>query len=339
MASKVSREAIDMLRAILGEGPSEAELIRCLYMARSDVALAINHYMDSANTSYGRVPPPRRTSGPPPADPVKTSPSQSAAPSTAFPLQEENGGADAQGKRDSCPGNPGRDTEDDYIGSEGLGNTAVQKSEEELEPQSLELPTVGQSDGLALQQSGRSPEAAHESKFGEPLEVRNPVVEISQHRPRLPTRVAQDLGGDVRTPIDVAADSDLPAPFLKRAKKQRQGTSEDWWLLRETQVVGFSTTKGQKLRTDEDVSFSFPKQGGGKGEKKKLPFRGGKPTGQNLEIVRFSTTRAGEVGRLPGDFAKCLIPLVAEKKVKLEGVCIRAPETLTMMCNVDLAVR
>lgn len=346
MASKVSREAIGMMRAILGEGPSEAELIRCLYMARSDIALAINHYMDSASTSYSRVPPPRRTSGPPPADEARAEPPRMIEQDERAP--ERQTGGNAEGQAEVYLETPGRGLVDGDMerekwgGGEGEGPGSRPHSSHHPEAEGGPQRLSNDSDPSACDAAPNRavPAAPAGEPFREPAEVRPPVVNITQHRPRLPSK-PEHPGGSVQKPIDVGPDSELPAPFLARAKKQnlRRGGAGEWWLLRETQVVGYSTTKGRKLGPGDEVTFAFPKQAGSKAEKKKLPFRGGKPVGQSMEIVRFSTSKAGEVGRLPGDLAKCLIPLVGDGKVKVEGQCIAAPDALTMMCNVDLSIR
>lgn len=46
-----------------------------------------------------------------------------------------------------------------------------------------------------------------------------------------------------------------------------------------------------------------------------------------------------QIGRLPGDWAKCLIPLTSGGKVKVEGKCRAAPEVLTTMDTVVLTLK
>ncbi|KAJ0938881.1 putative HIRAN domain-containing protein [Helianthus annuus] len=55
-------------------------------------------------------------------------------------------------------------------------------------------------------------------------------------------------------------------------------------------------------------------------------------------IVRFSTKRSGEIGRLPMEWSKCLIPLVNSKKVKVLGRCVAAPASLSMMQEIMLYI-
>lgn len=46
-----------------------------------------------------------------------------------------------------------------------------------------------------------------------------------------------------------------------------------------------------------------------------------------------------QIGRLPMEWAKCVVPLVNSGKVKLNGRCIAAPPVLSMMQDIMLYVR
>lgn len=124
---------------------------------------------------------------------------------------------------------------------------------------------------------------------------------------------------------------------------------EGWWLLGSADVMGFSTCRGRKLEVGESVMFSFPRKGNnnggvnGKGGFKAWGRgRGGGGAGGAAaaasEIVRFSTKQAGEIGRIPTEWARCLIPLVNSEKVKIDGHCKAAPEKLGLMDNILLFV-
>ncbi|MBA0768500.1 hypothetical protein Gotri_017296 [Gossypium trilobum] len=98
----------------------------------------------------------------------------------------------------------------------------------------------------------------------------------------------------------------------------------DWYLVGRTIVNAVSTTKGKnKLLDNEIVYFTFPS-----------PVASYKLQ----SIVRFSTKRCGEIGRLPMDWAKWVNPLVYSNKVKVLGRCIAAPTTLSIMQEVMLFV-
>lgn len=119
-----------------------------------------------------------------------------------------------------------------------------------------------------------------------------------------------------------------------------------WRLLGETQVRGMSTSRGQKLVPGEKVGLIYPKQvyssgKGAEGGKKPWGSKGRPPGGAKggSDIVRFSTQKAGEIGRLPVEWAKPLALLAQSAKVHVEAVCLQAPANLQVLDNVDLSLR
>ncbi|KAG0483180.1 hypothetical protein HPP92_011264 [Vanilla planifolia] len=64
----------------------------------------------------------------------------------------------------------------------------------------------------------------------------------------------------------------------------------------------------------------------------------GRPVASCSEIVRFSTEEQGEIGRIPNEWARCLSPLVKEKKISIEGFCKSAPDVLGIMDTILLSV-
>ncbi|PWA70104.1 DNA/RNA helicase protein [Artemisia annua] len=111
---------------------------------------------------------------------------------------------------------------------------------------------------------------------------------------------------------------------------------EDWLLVGRTAITGLSTTKGRKLEDNEIVHFAFPNNGEGKS--KSGYWVNSRAANAASGIVRFSTKRSGEIGRLPMEWSKCLIPLVNSKKVKVLGRCVAAPVNLTMMQEIMLYI-
>ncbi|XP_062108134.1 DNA repair protein RAD5B isoform X2 [Humulus lupulus] len=97
----------------------------------------------------------------------------------------------------------------------------------------------------------------------------------------------------------------------------------DWFLVGRTMVTALSTTKGRKLVDNEIVHFAFPSTDW-------------KSNGR--WIVRFSTKRYGEIGRLPMEWGKCVVPLVNSGKVKFFGRCVAAPSNLSIMQDIILYV-
>nr|XP_017219977.1 PREDICTED: putative SWI/SNF-related matrix-associated actin-dependent regulator of chromatin subfamily A member 3-like 3 isoform X2 [Daucus carota subsp. sativus] len=109
---------------------------------------------------------------------------------------------------------------------------------------------------------------------------------------------------------------------------------EDWLLVGRTAITGLSTTRGRKLENNEVVHLAFP--GSDMKSKCSSPFIRSKTVAALSGIVRFSTTRYGEIGRLPMEWGKCLIPLVNSSKVKVLCRCIAVPTNLQLMQEILL---
>ncbi|KAL6989855.1 DNA repair protein rad5b [Sarracenia purpurea var. burkii] len=110
----------------------------------------------------------------------------------------------------------------------------------------------------------------------------------------------------------------------------------DWLLVGRTAITGLSTTKGRKLENNEIVHFAFPSAD--LMSRYNSHWGSAKAAFATSSIVRFSTKRSGEIGRLPMEWAKCLIPLVNSSKVKVLGRCIAAPLNLHLMQEIMLYV-
>ncbi|KAM0002930.1 putative DNA helicase chromatin remodeling SNF2 family [Helianthus debilis subsp. tardiflorus] len=109
----------------------------------------------------------------------------------------------------------------------------------------------------------------------------------------------------------------------------------DWLLVGRTAITGLSTTKGRKLEDNEIVHFAFPN---GDVKVKSGYWANSRGGSAACGIVRFSTKRSGEIGRLPMEWSKCLIPLVNSKKVKVLGRCVAAPASLSMMQEIMIYI-
>ncbi|XVF46843.1 hypothetical protein PTKIN_Ptkin03bG0060200 [Pterospermum kingtungense] len=115
----------------------------------------------------------------------------------------------------------------------------------------------------------------------------------------------------------------------------------DWWLVGSCEVSGLSTSKGRKLKTGEEVDLTFPLKSSGSSPSGPVGkgFGRGRPVAAACsEIVRFSTKNSGEIGRIPNEWARCLLPLVRDKKVRVEGRCKSAPDVLGIMDTVVLSL-
>ncbi|GJT88341.1 helicase [Tanacetum coccineum] len=134
---------------------------------------------------------------------------------------------------------------------------------------------------------------------------------------------------------------------------------DEWWFVGCCDVVGLSTCKqggteleyiwSGRIRCGERVDFTFPLERGKVG----VGGCGSGGRGRGVvvcsEIVRFSTLASGEchfacsqlgrcrfstvvsgeIGRISNEWARCLLPLVRDKKVQVEGVCKSTPNGST----------
>ncbi|KAF7152649.1 hypothetical protein RHSIM_Rhsim01G0209100 [Rhododendron simsii] len=112
----------------------------------------------------------------------------------------------------------------------------------------------------------------------------------------------------------------------------------EWWLVGCGEVSGLSTCKGRRLKPGDEVGFNFPlKSAPAAPSPGKFGGRG-RQVAACSEIVRFSTKDCGEIGRIPNEWARCLLPLVRDNKVRIEGCCKSAPIVLSIMDSIVLSV-
>ncbi|CAO2045986.1 unnamed protein product [Urochloa humidicola] len=123
-----------------------------------------------------------------------------------------------------------------------------------------------------------------------------------------------------------------PAP----ATTNGAGAGEHWWLVGSAEMAGLSTCKGRRIAPGDGVTFSFPNTAAAAAGKSR-PGRSSLASCSS-EIMRFSTASNGEVGRIPNEWARCLLPLLKENKIKVQGICKSAPEALSIMDTVLLSV-
>ncbi|CAN0900454.1 DNA repair protein RAD5A [Linum grandiflorum] len=113
---------------------------------------------------------------------------------------------------------------------------------------------------------------------------------------------------------------------------------DEWWYLGDGVVAGLSTSKGRKVKAGDEVTFAFPVNRKSKSSAAKGFGKGRSVAAACSEIVRFSTVNGGEIGRIPNEWGRCLLPLVRDKKVMIEGHCKSAPEILGIMDTIELSV-
>ncbi|KAF8693229.1 hypothetical protein HU200_038610 [Digitaria exilis] len=109
----------------------------------------------------------------------------------------------------------------------------------------------------------------------------------------------------------------------------------EWCFFKKSYATGLSTCRGRKLLDGgEVVHFAFPSydriHGG-----LRVSYR---QAAALAEIVRFSTNRSGELGKLSPVWAKCLAPLVNSFTIMVQGKIVFPMMELRLMQEVLLYV-
>ncbi|KAE9617606.1 hypothetical protein Lal_00034592 [Lupinus albus] len=183
---------------------------------------------------------------------------------------------------------------------------------EEKKPVFVETPSFSEDSLKSTAAQGVGANAVESKKCGdeeaEILKV-NPFAGLNLKR-RSKAKVAEEKKEKVEVKILNVEDGEFP--------------SEPGWLLIGRKVeLALATAKGvRKLVDNEIVHFNFT-----------LPYKS-----KSQWIVRISTKRSGEVGRLPMEWANTVVPLVQSGKVKVRARCISAPYSLQMMQEIMLLV-
>ncbi|KAK1299928.1 hypothetical protein QJS10_CPB13g01709 [Acorus calamus] len=188
----------------------------------------------------------------------------------------------------------------------------------------------------ALHMANNDPTAAINIIFDTPSFSSPAVDRTAPRKTSAPPPVTNSASHANKTPTPKSierSDSNL-----RHRPSEGEPSSADWWLIESAQVAGLSTCKGRRIKAGDAVSFTFPRS--------VSPPKSGKFLGRGRsmaaascpEIVRFSTIDFGEIGRIPNEWARCLSPLVKERKVRVEGCCVSAPDVLGIMDTVLLSI-
>ncbi|XP_057457141.1 DNA repair protein RAD5A isoform X2 [Lotus japonicus] len=165
----------------------------------------------------------------------------------------------------------------------------------------------------------------------------NIIFDTQTHTPKSkPTRSTatkpRRVSPPKSTPNAVAAITDIDGG----ASSSCPVGPDDWWFVGCGEVAGLSTCKGRTVKSGDAVVFRFPNKKPSASPSTAKGF--GRAAATCTEIVRFSTEPAGEIGRIPNEWARCLLPLVRDNKVKVEGLCKFAPDVLGIMDTIALSV-
>ncbi|KAF7145413.1 hypothetical protein RHSIM_Rhsim04G0188100 [Rhododendron simsii] len=235
-------------------------------------------------------------------------------------------------------------------------NTKVMADDEYLKAQMKKEPKEGESDRgsegcvkkeeVIVGTEKKEPVVKVEPDLG--FETKAPMKEAMEDRqsPKRFRNTLEEFDEYCRLEMEAKRGLQKPAQVKKEMGEDRKQLSTiviedgdfpedpDWLLVGRNMVTGLSTTRGRKLENNEIVHLAFPSlDARNRSGSKWLSARSAAS-----EIVRFSTKRSGEIGRLPMEWAKCLIPLVNSTKVKVLARCIAAPANLQLMQEIMLYV-
>ncbi|KAI5069906.1 hypothetical protein GOP47_0014249 [Adiantum capillus-veneris] len=315
MGQKFIDENVELMRGVLGSGPSEMDLVRALHLAKNDVTLAFNVLFDTLGYKGAEINVKRTTAGSgarlSTASKQESEPCSLLAPSDTQLICKSDTPSEQplfelQYAASDCPSGVKEEGVQDTCNldlSLKLGSISDIK-----DAACLALPSGGVLGGTS---------AAPDSPLKLQLGSSKAAIESLLHQ---------------HVEVDDFEEYDLYGYDAECGRIK-------WLLLGDAEVLGYSTCKGSKLKAGDLVSFTFPKKVDYHRGTSSLWGRGRGAVAAAQQIVRFNTPNSGDIGRLPGDWAKCLIPLMSGGRVKVEGRCRAAPEVLTTMDTVMLSIR
>nr|GLL44138.1 putative SWI/SNF-related matrix-associated actin-dependent regulator of chromatin subfamily A member 3-like 3 isoform X2 [Ipomoea trifida] len=322
-----SEKEINLIRSVVGSRVSEPDILKALSCCNNNAAAAINYILDN----------------PLPPDVKKTVTSTGAR--ISGPVKQEIGEEELKG---SDYPEKGAKKEPGWYGEyyKWLDGQDTEKVKKEGELKVKAEPYVGDdSKAIVIAEPIMESDIKPRVK-AEPI-LESDIKPIVKAEPISSIVVKEEKGGEVLSVQPLSArpvSGEYAEIFLsclpgRKAEKKVDMTlstvviedgdfpeEADWMLVGRNVVTGLSTTKGRKIENNEIVHFAFPKA---------VSSRYSKVTSS---IVRFSTKRFGEIGRLPMEWGNCLIPLVNSKKVKVLGRCVAAPANLQLMQEIMLYV-
>ncbi|RAL38812.1 hypothetical protein DM860_013493 [Cuscuta australis] len=298
--SELEKKEVQMIQSIVGSEVSESDVQKALSCCNHNADAAVNYILDNHL----------------PSDVRKTVTVTGARISGPIKVENREELKDSEFPEKGVIKIPS-------VGSDDFRTKLNEQKVEKNEEEKLNFSEV-EVDSKAIVVAGPAPsfesrvvakEESQEVIYVEPISVRaplNPKKDMERIRNRPPFGKAEKKVEMALSAI-LIEDGDFP-------------DEADWLLVGRNIVTGLSTTKGRKLENNEIVHFAFP-------GRDSVRYSKGASS-----IVRFSTKRFGEIGRLPMEWAKCLIPLVNSTKVKVRGRCVAAPTNLQLMQEIMLYV-
>ncbi|KAM3398977.1 DNA repair protein RAD5A [Capsicum galapagoense] len=321
-AKKITDELVSMVRTIVGDEYREMDIIRSLHMAKNDPTAAINIIFDTPSFKKIEI---RNT---------RLNSDGGNASSNSGKIQESeisrvcsNEGLDSKSRIES------------EFGGNGLVGNGIQcDSESELEGKRGEGDMGSECWGSRVVGKRGGDEFGGSGVVGE--RAGGDIGTECGGNGVVGNRIQRDMGSECGSKGDgVNMGRECGSNGLV-GKRVGGDIGSEWWYVGCGEVAGMSTCKGRILKPGDEVEFTFPvekmlsspstgKFGGGRGRQ----------AAACSEIVRFSTKACGEIGRIPNEWARCILPLVRDKKIRIEGFCKSAPNILGIMDSVLLSVR
>ncbi|KAJ1270251.1 hypothetical protein BS78_06G039700 [Paspalum vaginatum] len=334
-------DEIATIRAVLGAGLSEGRVVTALVRCGGNTERALNALLDNSGGA-AEAGPNKGPGGGGVPKPVKAEPAVGGAPGAvkveAQALDDEDVRSEAsvgssptdapkkQGRCDAGGRNAPRKGAPVPAANVGGGISLVprpKKRPREETVETIDLTTTHPMPYLNPRPIRALPPAT--AGTDNPTAV---DVEMYEQRPRPPSRPRK-----ANAPAPVTDMRMVVAP--PDAEFGDFPEERDWLLVGKSYVPGLSTNRGRRrMDAGEIVHFAFPSlersYGGVKVSARKAAAL--------AEIVRFSTKRAGEIGKLSPEWTQCLVPLVNSSKVKIQGKLVFPTMELRLMQEILIYV-
>ncbi|CAD6264139.1 unnamed protein product [Miscanthus lutarioriparius] len=357
-------DEIAAVRAVLGGGLSEARVIAALSRCGGNAERAINALLDDAGDAAEVGSAPKRIKAeldvggvPVPAPAAVKVKAESIDGEVVSPVavkvKAESVDGEVVGSQESDGSSAAKATA--KVKSEPTNSSAKKPDRSVPDAPRVGAPVVAASGGAGISLVPRQKKRPREEVETINLTTTHPVPYLN---PR-PIRALPPVGGDGEVydpkpiqmvpPLEVQMHdrrSALPAPspvdvemYEQRSRprplRAASPAPRDWMLVGKSYVPGLSTNRGRRrLDAGEIVHFAFPSYD-------KI-YGGLKMTARKAaalaQIVRFSTKRAGEIGKLSPEWTQCLVPLVNSSKVKIQGKLVFPTMELRLMQEILLYV-
>eukprot|EP00898_Chlorokybus_atmophyticus_P001067 jgi/Chlat1/1961/Chrsp158S02270 len=302
------RWQVEAMRAIVGEGPSDMDLVRFLHMAKNDIQAAVNLFYDAPThiaTSPPAPPPPPSSSHAQAASPtarMQTSPHQVAEEvmhEHRITIADEATAFDVDARIER--------SDEACVLREDAASRAIDLAGEDSDIELVEVvagpnrrSAAAQQQSLPLQRSAKRIKRGHELTNGE-----------HKHG-----RAAEHPGW-------LLGEARITAYATSKGKLLQYGDEVEFRFAHKAKQCG-NEAQAQPANFWKKLGRGRPAAG----------------TATGLEIVRFARKSDGcEVGRIPKEWASCLGPLAADGFITVTAVCLYAPEFLSYTDSIVLSVK